>query len=402
MNIKILIIILISLLIIPVSNLADSGIITPSLDIPPSIHAAQVPTFKCKTLDEVENKIKEMKRSGVDTIIVRVFQNNGDSFYSFAKRKNKVGVYFKTSHAPVVDDILGELVKITHRNKMKIFAWMTTRRCDWKIYEKPDLRGYKYDIESGGIKPTKGLNIFNKEVQRYLRDIYTDLAAYDIDGILFQDDLVLRHTEGYSQEAANLYLLESGYRINPHDMFRGIYEKSGKYFVSNYTPKFWRWAKWKNRQILKLVEIMMKSARDVNPDVKFALNLYYETITDPKNALAWLSQDINATLKYGFDYYSVMAYHRQIKKELQLSNNDLYIFLKNMTTRLIDLIDNPNKILIKIQVVDWDTNAPIPNREIDKVFKSITSQGRVSLAFTPVTKHPPLKVIRKYYLPRSS
>ncbi|MFV1951675.1 MAG: poly-beta-1,6-N-acetyl-D-glucosamine N-deacetylase PgaB [Nitrospinota bacterium] len=399
MNIKIIIIILISLLIIPVTNPADPDTASPSPDISPPIHAAQVPTFQCKTLYEVENKIKEMKRSGVDTIIVRVFQNDGDRFYSFADRNNRVGVYFKTPHAPLVDDILGDLVEIAHRNRMKIFAWMTTRRCDWKIYERPDLRGYKYDIESGGIIPTNGLNIFNKEVQRYLRDIYIDLAAYDIDGILFQDDLILRHTEGYSQEAVNLYMTESGHRVNPNDMFRGIYEKSGKYFVSYYTPKFWIWAKWKNRQILNLVEAMMGSARSVNPDLKFALNLYYETITDPKNALAWLSQDMNAALKCNFDYYSLMAYHRQIKKELQLSNKELYIFLKDMTTKMIDLIDNPNKILMKVQVVDWDTNIPIPHREIDKVFESITSQGRVSLAFTPVTKYLPLKVIRKYYLP---
>ena len=73
---------------------------------------AQIFFFDGKSLDQVEKKIKTLKDSGVDTLILRVFQNKGDRMYKFATPRREEGVYFKTDHAPVVDDLLG---KMQHR-----------------------------------------------------------------------------------------------------------------------------------------------------------------------------------------------------------------------------------------------------------------------------------------------
>ena len=43
------------------------------------------------------------------------------------------GVYFKTEYAPVVDDLLGKLAEIVHRNGLEIFAWMTTRYASYGL-----------------------------------------------------------------------------------------------------------------------------------------------------------------------------------------------------------------------------------------------------------------------------
>ena len=71
--------------------------------------------------------MKSLKEAGVDTLILRVFQNKGDRMYKFVNPHREEGVYFKTRDAPVVDDILGKMVEMAHRNGLEIFAWMTTR-----------------------------------------------------------------------------------------------------------------------------------------------------------------------------------------------------------------------------------------------------------------------------------
>ncbi len=383
------------------------------------INAAQILWMGCKNYNEVEDSILKLKAAGVNTLIFRVFHNRYDRVYGFANPpsppfttspsppskggdsgevkggKGGVGVYFNTSHAPVVDDILGKLTEIAHKNNLKIFAFMTTRGSDWLLENNPEFLESVYDLQRGEIVNGDRLNIFNTIAIERLKGVYKDLAKYDIDGILFQDDLVMRHTEGYSNEAKNLFLRDTGLEANPLNMYNGIYRKNGRRFVSSYTPLFWEWAKWKSRKLSHLAFELMSAVREGNPDLKFAINLYYETVTSPKNALAWLSQDIDEMMKYEFDYYSVMAYHRQIKKELGFSDEKTYNMLNNMTDAVVNMVGEPEKILMKVQVMDWDTRTAIPDDEIERTADFIKSSRKVNISFVPVTEDTSLEAIEK-------
>src|SRR3989338_10459408 len=77
------------------------------------INAVQILWMNCRNFDEVEKSIYKLKMAGVNTLIIRVFQNRYDRFYPFANHKKEVGVYFNTFYAPVVDDILEKLTEIT-------------------------------------------------------------------------------------------------------------------------------------------------------------------------------------------------------------------------------------------------------------------------------------------------
>ncbi len=369
------------------------------------INAVQILWMGCKNFDEVEESILKLKMAGVNTLIIRVFQNRYDRFYPFANPPSPpftkggmggLGVYFNTSHAPVVDDILGKLVEIAHKNNIKIFAWMTTRDSSWLIEEHPDFLESIYDLKNGAIVKGERLNIFNPEVIERLKGVYRDLARYDIDGILFQDDLVLRHTEGYSNEARSLFKKDTGIRADPAIMYKNIYQKDGRYYVSLYTPYFWKWSEWKSKRLSHTASEIISAAREVNPDLKFAINLYYETVSSPRDALAWLSQNINELINHKFDYYAVMAYHRQMKRELGFSDKKIYEMLSMMTDSIIDKVGT-SKILMKVQVMDWDTKLSIPDGEIETAINSIKNGRDINLSFVPVTEDTPLNIIEKAF-----
>ena len=95
--------------------------------------AAQVLLFKSSTYEELEKEMAAMKASGVNIVIVRVFHNKGDRYHGFASQsKHQTGVYFKSSVAPVIDDVLTRIIDIGHRQGLLVYAWMTGRRIGWK------------------------------------------------------------------------------------------------------------------------------------------------------------------------------------------------------------------------------------------------------------------------------
>ena len=90
-----------------------------------------------------------------------------------------------------------------------------------------------------------------------------------------------------------------------------------------------------------------------------------------------------------------MAYHRQMKKEMGFPDEKVYTMLNEMTEALVNKIAAPEKILMKVQVMDCDTRISIPEDEIERAASFIRKGGRVNISFVPVTEDTSLKIIEK-------
>ncbi len=345
----------------------------------PRIHAVQVMFFEGSTLAEVEQEVKRLKDAGVDTLILRVFHNSADRYYRFARHTEKRGVYFKTAHAPVVDDILGDMVRIAHAQGLRVFAWMTTRYADYGVEEREDLACKGYDMESGKEIRCKGLDLFNEEAVKRLEAIYSDLADYDIDGVLFQDDLILRHNEGFGPHARGLFRAQTGSVPDAASLY--VMGEGGT--AAHYTKLFWEWASWKNRRLLEVAGRLREVVRKKRAATKFAINLMYESVVKPPYSLAWLSQDIGAAKRTGFDYYSIMAYHRQMEEELGRPRDEIKAMIRKMMKDAVDTVGGGGRVLIKLQTVDWKTGGSLPDSEVLGLAREVGAEGGVSLAVVP-------------------
>lgn len=359
--------------------------------------AAQVLLFDCKDYTDVEDCIRKLRRAGVNTLIVRAFQNRGDAVYRFARPQCSEGVYFETESAPVVDPLLPRLVSIGHRHGLKVFAWMETRKMPLRLADPEGAKAIGYDFEKGGLEPIGMWSIFNQAVERGLVALYQDVVRSGIDGILIQDDLVMYHGEDFSPKAKALFEQETGKALNPEALYQGPFKDSqGRWCVSDYSDTFWEWARWKNGKLLEIALKLIQASRQVNPRIEFAMNFMYESVTDPRNALAWLSQSLTESTRLPIDFFAIMAYHRQMKAELNLTDAGTYEKISSMISNLHELIDDPNKILMKVQLKDWDTGKEIPAVETDEIFRRINAKGRVSLAFIPYSARVHLDVIQHH------
>jgi tetratricopeptide (TPR) repeat protein len=360
----------------------------------------QAAYFEGKTLEEVEKRMRELKNAGVNTIILRVFQNRGDRMYPFVTASHEEGVYFKTVYAPLVDDLLGKFAEIVHRNGLEIFAWMTTRYANYGLEGSPGYRCMRYDFETKKMEMARGFNLFHPEVLKRLEGLFRDLGRYPIDGILFQDDLILRHDEDFSPEANQAFLEEFGYLPDPEVFYIDPYRSEpGKYYVKAYTDRFWTWANWKNRWLMIVAKRLMEASRESNPNLQFAINLYFEAVLNDFNGVAWFSQTLSGALKNNFDYYAIMAYHRQAMKNRNIEVREAIGLMAEAAQKAIEGVGDPSRVLMKLWILDWNRNEAVsyalaPQKEIEEILTAILNLGKVSLAFVPYIDPFPLHSLK--------
>ena len=78
-----------------------------------------------------------------------------------------------------------------------------------------------------------------------------------------------------------------------------------------------------------------------------------------------------------------MSYHRQIKRELDLSRSEVGGFLASLAEKGINRTKDPERILFKIQVFDWNSREAVPDSEIREIIGILRSSGSSHLLFYP-------------------
>jgi len=374
-----------------VKILPPSKLLTPNSKLITPMRAVQIALFEGKDYKEVDNEIGRLKASGIDTIILRVFHNKDDRFYPFINPKSRAGVYFTTKESPVVEDILGPVLDMAHKKGLKVFAWMTTRYADYGLEDRKDLGCKAYDFNTKDIVPCKGLDLFNEDAVAHLERLFHDLALYPIDGILFQDDLVLKHHEGFGPYSQVLFEKNTGKRLVPGKLYGNGVGGERNYLNPLYTPVFWKWAAWKNKRLLEVATRVRTAVKKKNPEVKFAINLMYESVSNPPYAMAWLSQSLDEAVKQGFDYYAIMAYHQQMQNELNKGPYEIQSLIQKMTKEAVRLVGDPQKVIMKFQIIDWNTSQPLPDQEVIGLLSKVKEVNNVSLAVVPYRKNFPFE-----------
>jgi len=345
------------------------------------IRAAQIFHSDADNYVEFEKEIVHMKSLGINTIIFRVFGNKGDRIYEFANPKSDVGVYFKTTRSPVIDDLMGNVVAIAHKHNIKVFAWMTTRHAIYGAVG--DVMDREYSLSEKQYKTLPKLDLFNDKSIWELQNLYADLAKYPIDGVLIQDDFVMRHMEGFGSEAKINYANTFKRTLDAKNMYSNLQlQPNGRVKRIVYSGEFRQFQRWKNKRLNEVAEKLIQVLREINHDLEVALNVSYELFYKPKNALSWFAHD--KTLARKFNYVAVMAYQDQMMKELGIGLNEAGALIAANTSKAVSVMGSPGRVIMKIQTMDWDSRAELPSAEIRYIYQKVESASPdVGIALVP-------------------
>lgn len=360
---------------------AAPGLASSSSTGPPKIKAVQVLIIDTPDLESTRTRLQQYRKAGVDTIIVRSFHLAGDRPHLPAApvALEAEGVYFPTSRAPVIKDILTPFTVICRQEGFRIYAWMVTRKAGFDNGTVP--RDVRYDPADGTLETSSDLDILNPAVEDYLKGLFMDLAATGIDGILLQDDLASRMAEGFTVSNLDRFRTETGEVSLPYRHLRKVREDDGRTYLKA-DEAFDPWVRWKTRRIISLAKNLEYAARAVNPDIVVAMNLTYESITDPANGRLWLGHDLKSTLEDGPTYAALMLYHQQIRGELGMGLPEVLDLLERSLDDLQRALENRSRVILKFQTRDWTTGQPIPPDEL--ISALMTSWGKGwSVALVP-------------------
>ncbi len=348
------------------------------------VHSVQITRLHQKSPEGLGRFMKALRGNGIGTIYFRVFQNHGDAFFSVLPCEAEIGIYFKSSYAPLVSDLLPLVCRIAHSQGIKVYAWMNTLKATFLIRGHTLARVGRFDPASGKIVRTKRLSPFDPGVVAGLSGLFSDLARNPIDGILVQDDLTFHYNEDVSPLARRAFERDTGKRIlHPRQLY--LFERDGKRVrLKGYRGDFWKWSVWKSHRLALFLNYLIQAAKKVRPSIRVALNINYEALLAPENALAWYSRDIPTLEKFAHpDRYMVMSYQRQMEKELGKPEAVVLQYLNNMVKTAVTLISDPERWVFKIQTIDWKTRQPIDVERIKLVMASIKSAAPVRICLMP-------------------
>jgi hypothetical protein len=297
-----------------------------------------------------------LMRMGVDRIILRVFENEPG---------REGGLLFFNSVFRVLNPVLEHAIAEFDRTDIDLFAWMITRKFSWL----ENTRLYDFEYDSGRKKQVPKLDVFNPEAVARIMKVYRELAAKDIQGILIQDDFFLRHNEGVSPWGKAAFIEGTGWTAREEDM------------LLKDTPKYRHWLGVKRGRINEVLRQIVSECKKVNPDLKVGMNVYYETPFFVRQAEAWYAHNLNDIVSSGIDYVYLMSYHRQMKREMGLTESENRALFQKILYRARSVCGD--KLIPKFQIRDWQTGARIPWQEV-RAYIDLLPAGTGRICLTPV------------------
>lgn len=253
--------------------------------------------------NDLDRWLLSLVEQGVTTIICPLdtaSESNSDVSESNDRRS---GIYFRSEWAPMVRDVVGELIPSAHQRGLTVVVAFSPRRTEWM---DPGL-GWNdrvYDPARRQLRLSPYMDLFHPAFQEYLIGLLADLAATGIDGLLFQNDIPLGPYDGFSVVAVHAFEKEFQVRLDPSHLFQAVEHGAGLSDgrTGQYPPEFWRWIGWKAREQTKILERLGRAMRSRADNLQLAVEVHTEAVTDPRDALVRYSEDL-LEAKRRFQYF---------------------------------------------------------------------------------------------------
>jgi hypothetical protein len=284
-----------------------------------------------------------LQAEGISKIILRVFSDDEENG----------GLYFSNPMFRTVRPVLDDWAPRFSRGEVGLWAWMGGRYFSWL----KDSRFLDLEWRDGQRHIIPKIDLFNPEAEQIIVGLFRQLAQKPVGGILIQDDLVLRRSEGLSNWGKACFTMATGLPADERQMLREGSASNGA------------WERLKCGRVTQILEKIVQACKAVNPQIRIAMNMHYEAPLAPGQARSWYAHDVPALVAGPLDFLYLMAYHRQIKSELGLSEADNRLYFAKMMVAALKSFGP--KLVVKLQVRDWQTSELIPLAELRSYYALI-------------------------------
>ena len=274
-------------------------------------------------------------------------------------------------------DGLSQLVPIAHRHGLSVFAAITLRRMTG-VDPPFEWADWSYDPAQRQLHLSPYADLFHPVFQEYLVGFLTDLAGTGVDGVLFRAGAPLGPMEGFTASGLRGFERDFQLRLDPDQLFppsiRGapvMPPRDAQDQEKRYAPDFWRWAGWKARESLHVMDRLRGAMRKQSPRLRFALEVHPEAISNPVEALAQYGEDLLEAKRSRFDFYLTGP-----RPSINEPRPDIVERMPGIIEHMIDMIGEAERIWVAIPLPAGETARLVervhPTTDRDAFIKGIS------------------------------
>ncbi len=206
------------------------------------------------------------------------------------------------------EDLFAAVVPIAHEQGLAVLAAVDLHRPTW-LTLKEEWGGKVWDAAQGILRDTGGPDVSHPDYHAYVEDAIGNWGRTGIDGLLFRS----RGAAGFADEfsTASLGSFQAAFGISldtPGSFPYAPHPDTARLAADQLPPPYWRWAGWKTRHYLRLIERIAARFRQKQPAGIVAVEVHQEAVTSP----------VIAMTAYGEDLHD--ARHRQVDLVMPANN----------------------------------------------------------------------------------
>jgi hypothetical protein len=302
-----------------------------------------------------EQGIKKMKQDGVTTLLIdlgcqRTVLNN-----SFSENSEQL------PEIRELQALLRSYVGRSHRAGLLMYVGVNLRCLGhWAPSQHQVWRDRMYQGDTGTFQITPWFDIFHPAYQEFLSRFLTRLCKEGVDGLVFLNDHPLGVVDGVTQIGVKRFEKQFGVVFEPSEVFHKGFDPlriakasqglSGKGGSSAKDSLFWRWAGWKARERLTILEAVADRLRSQYPTVQFGLELHPHALTDPVGALVKYAEDAMDATRRPFSFFFVRP---EIDRQSTFAEQAVIEKLRRISTkavldRLLPVVDDPRRVWVSM------------------------------------------------------
>ena len=210
------------------------------------------------------------------------------------------------------------------------------------------------------FRPPNGSICFIRHIKNLCHVFLMRLCKEDVDGLVFLNDHPLGPVDGVTQIGMKRFEKQFGVTFDSTQVFYDGFEPlqiakasrghSRKAEAHSKDSLFWRWAGWKARQRLTILEAVVDRLRSLYPSVQYGLELHPHALTNPVGALVKFTEDAMDATGRSFSFFFVRP---EIDRRSTFTEQVVVEKLRRISTkavldRLLPVVDDPRRVWVSM------------------------------------------------------
>ncbi len=276
-------------------------------------------------------------------------------------------------------DAMRSAVQHMHARGAAVYLGVTLR-CLGYFARESKLENWKdwiYDPQSETVRHSSYYSLHFWGYQVFLVDWLAQIHDLPLRGLVFRNEVPVGMYEGFSPLAVQLFTREFGVDFDPVRMFnddRAVAATDAHPGVQ-LPAVFWKWAGWKARERLRIVQRLVQTLRVRLPHLEFGVTLQSPSVTDPVQGLIHFAEDWVDVARGPFDRFLITIEEPESTVVRPASQGSSTVFLESHdevipVVKLVQYLGKPEKIwaILPGQAVQARTQSAILPKGVGGIY----------------------------------